>query len=363
MELPLTSQERVSLAMRSLYQSYGYCQYKVSKFEEYDFYAQNKKFLSGDQILSFVDTNGKLMALKPDITLAIIRNTKGDERTRKLWYTENVYRVPRGGYGFSEIMQTGLECLGEVDLYATAEVLMLAAESLAIISPAYVMTLSHMGLLTGLVSAYDIPDDVAGRIRHCFSEKNRHALAAVCREAELDGKAQDLLSELCTMAGPADEVCAGLSALDLPEKSLAAAEELRKVCAALSAFGNYNVNIDLSITSDTDYYNGVLFRGFVDGVAAAVLAGGRYDQLMNRMGKKGSAIGFAVYVSELELLLSAKQEKDVDVVLVYGKDSDPATLAEKAKALIAQGKTVRVQPDSDPAVSYGELVRAGEREA
>ncbi len=363
MNLPLTPSERVSLALRSLYQSYGYCQYKVSKFEEYDFYAQNKSFLSGEQILSFSDTNGKLMALKPDITLSIIKNTKGDERTRKLWYTENVYRVPRGGYGFSEIVQTGLECLGEVDLYATAEVLMLAAESLATISPSYVMTLSHMGLLTGLVSAFGIPDALAGQIRRSFSEKNRHALAGICREAGLKEEDVTLFGELCMLAGSADEICGRLLALDLPEASLSAARELRDICGALKAFGDYRINIDLSITSDTDYYNGVLFRGFVDGVASAVLSGGRYDQLMNRMGKRGSAIGFAVYISELELMLAEKRDHDVDVVLVYQKGTDPAALASQAKALIAQGKTVRVQPDSDPAVRYGICIRAGEGKA
>ena len=360
MQSPLSTSEQVSLAMRSLYQSYGYRQYKVSKFEEYDFYAQNKNFLSSDQILSFVDTNGRLMALKPDITLSIIKNTRDDERTRKLWYTENVYRVPRGGYGFSEIVQTGLECLGSVDLYTTAEVLMLAAESLKAVGCGYVLNLSHMGILTGFAGNLDIPEETAVRIRRCFSEKNRHALAAVCAEAGLSSEVTELFTELCTLAGPAETVLDRLFALDLPGSCKDAAAELQAVCRALNAFGDYPVCIDLSITDDTDYYNGVLFHGYIDGVAQAVLSGGRYDQLMNRLGKKGSAIGFAVYISELELLLAERNEFDVDAVLCYPEGADPAAVAEKAKQIAASGRTVRVQSETDPAVSCRTLVRFGE---
>jgi ATP phosphoribosyltransferase regulatory subunit len=264
--------------------------------------------------------------------------------------------VPRGGYGFSEIMQTGLECLGAVDLYATAEVLMLAAESLAAIGPAYVLNLSHMGILKGMVDDLALDDETAGQIRRAISGKNRHGLAAICAEAGLPPEASARFGELCTMAGPAEEVCKALLGIGLPQAAETAVYELRDVCRALGGFGPYRVGIDLSITDDTDYYNGVIFRGFLDGVAQAVLSGGRYDSLMNRLGKTGNAIGFAVYLSELELVLAEKRAYDVDTVLCYEEGTDPALLAAKAKALIAEGRSVRVQPDSKPAVSYREKI-------
>jgi len=147
----LDKTERISLALRELYQKHGYRQYRVSRFEEYDLYAQNRSFLGEERILTFSDTDGRLMALKPDVTLSVIKNTRDDERLRKMWYDENVYRADRNGYGFQEIQQTGLECVGPIDRYAMAEVVMLAAESLATISPAYVLDLSHLGLLTGVL--------------------------------------------------------------------------------------------------------------------------------------------------------------------------------------------------------------------
>ena len=83
MDLTFKYEESTVFALRSLYSKYGYSQYKMNKFEEYDLYVKNKDFLISDSVITFTDTNGKLMALKPDVTLSIIKNTK-DEETRKL---------------------------------------------------------------------------------------------------------------------------------------------------------------------------------------------------------------------------------------------------------------------------------------
>ena len=131
-QLSLGFGEKVILALRSLYDGYGYTQYKMSKFEEYDLYARNKDFLISDGVITFTDTNGKLMALKPDVTLSIVKNSRDAVGVQKLYYNENVYRISRGSQSFREIMQVGLECLGDIDDYCLTEVLFLAARSLPI---------------------------------------------------------------------------------------------------------------------------------------------------------------------------------------------------------------------------------------
>ena len=153
----LNPDERILYTLRELYRSYGYLFYKVSKFEEYDLYLENKDFLDTRQLLTFTDTDGRLMALKPDITLSIAKNSKPDGGMQKVCYTENVYRAPNHG-GFREIPQTGLECIGEIDLYAMSEVVMLAVRSLEAISAQSVLDLSHLGVLAGLLA--DCPRSV-----------------------------------------------------------------------------------------------------------------------------------------------------------------------------------------------------------
>ena len=75
-EQTLSFGEKMTFSLRSLYEQYGYARYKMSKFEEYDLYARNKDFLISDSVITFTDTNGRLMALKPDVTLSIVKNSK-----------------------------------------------------------------------------------------------------------------------------------------------------------------------------------------------------------------------------------------------------------------------------------------------
>ena len=61
--LLLKKDEQAVLSLRSLYENYGYSQYKMNKFEAYDLYAKNKDFLVSDKVITFNDADGKLMAL------------------------------------------------------------------------------------------------------------------------------------------------------------------------------------------------------------------------------------------------------------------------------------------------------------
>ena len=92
----LRADERISIELRKLYQQYGYLPYKVNQFEEYDLYMRNKRFLMSENVIAFSDMDGKLMAMKPDVTLSVIKNTSDGQDTTKVSYAERVYRVPRG---------------------------------------------------------------------------------------------------------------------------------------------------------------------------------------------------------------------------------------------------------------------------
>ena len=148
----LRSDEQTIFRLRGLYENYGYRRFKMSKFEAYDLYVRNKDFLVSDRMITFTDARGVLMALKPDVTLSIIKNTRENEPgPRKVYYNETVYRSGKGDEGFQEIMQTGLECIGDLDLYHIYEVTALAVRSLAAISPDYVLDVSHVGLVSGFM--------------------------------------------------------------------------------------------------------------------------------------------------------------------------------------------------------------------
>ena len=106
----LKPDEKVCLELRGLYEQFGYKKYKMSKFEEYSLYVENKDFLGTDKVITFTDLDGRLLALKPDVTLSIIKNTNATQQeNEKLYYQENVYRENRESHTFTEINQMGLE--------------------------------------------------------------------------------------------------------------------------------------------------------------------------------------------------------------------------------------------------------------
>ena len=335
-------EETVISQLAELYESYGYSYYKVSRFEEYDLYARNRNFLSGGQILTFNDADGRLMALKPDVTLSIVKNTKDDEGMKKIYYKENVYRVPRSGSGFKEIMQSGLECIGDIDRYATGEVIMLAASSLESVSSEYILDISHIGITAGILEGTD--DETADAILTAMSEKNAPMLEKICEKDRLPQEKKQLLEQLIRLYEPIGTGIERLKNMELPKECREAVTELEELCDVLKLYGiDKNIYLDFSIICDTDYYNGIFFKGFIAGIAESVLSGGRYDNLMRRMGKKSGAIGFAVYLNQLENLEAKTDRYDADVLITYSEGSDMKKIIEAAGSCIAAGKSVRVQ--------------------
>ena len=356
----LRPDERAGLMLRELYHRHGYQPYRMSKFEPYDLYAKNKSFLVSEHILTFTDTDGRLMALKPDVTLSIIKNIQPSAQTlEKVYYSENVYRTSTAFMGYREIMQTGLECVGALDLPAMGEVLALAAESLGLLSGAYLLDLGHVGLVSGLL-AEQAEDSVRARLLTELGRKNASAIRALCAQAGLSHETAEKLCRLSRTYGPAPEILPQLRELASGQEARAALEELEGLCRILERLELLGrVSLDFSIVNDMRYYNGVIFRGYLPGLASGVLAGGRYDNLLRRMGKTGGAIGFAVYLDQLERL-EGDSMYDVDVLLLYDPQDDPAAVAERAQALTAAGRSVRVERSVPQRLRYRELVRFSE---
>ena len=329
----LKQDEAAMLQLRSLYRAYGYSPFKMSKFEEYDLYVRNKSFLVSDDIITFTDKSGKLMALKPDVTLSIVKNSKDTGGIQKVYYNETVYRVPGGGQSYKEIMQVGLECLGDLDRYCLSEVLLLADRSLAQISADYMLEVSHLGIVSAVLDRMGLSDGARQEVLACVGAKNTHRVEELCAEQGAD--CGELKALIATYGAP-ETVLAALRDL-LPAADGGMVDELESV---LSAVPSEKVRVDFSVLQDTNYYNGIVFKGFLDGIPTRVLSGGQYDYLMRRMGKKAGAIGFAVYLDLLEDLRREPEAYDYDVVLLYDDSVPAAAVAKEIRRQTERGLRV-----------------------
>lgn len=326
--------------LNRLYEQYGYRKFRMSKFEDYDLYARNRDFLKQDHIITFTDADGSLKALKPDITLSIMKNNSGG--SEKVYYNENVYREMGGT--FREILQVGVESVGQIDPYAEAEVIALAARSLALLSEEYVLDLSDVNFVGCLLDQMGLDGPVRERALSLIARKNAPGLRAMEEQGELtEAQTADLL-ELVELYAPLKEGIERVGRLARDSGAWEALRQLSLTAELLSAFGLADrVRLDFSLVNSMDYYNGVIFQGFLPGLHTPVLSGGRYDNLPRKMGKQVGAIGFALYMGLLEGRLGGERRYDADILLTYGPDAELGALAAFAEALRASGRSVRCE--------------------
>lgn len=354
----LKETELAAFKLRSLYKNYGYRSFKMSKFEEYDLYVRNKDFLQGNGVITFSDTGGELLALKPDVTLSIIKNTTDEPGcVSKLYYTENVYRISGATHRFKEIMQTGIECIGDVSSYSVYEVLYLAAKSLSLISQNFVLDISHMGVVKAIIGSITDDKVLADELTALLSQKNRHEAQALLSERGCSKEKSETLLSLISLHGKPADVLPKLSELCTDEISLAAYGELSEILALFdSSDFSDRIRLDFSVINNMSYYNGIVFRGFIDGIPEGVLAGGRYGALMQSMGRRSDAIGFAIYLDMLEEL-SSVASFDVDVLLLVSTDSSAESVRCAVEKIVSSGRSVSAQTEIPQKLRYKELIR------
>lgn len=324
----LKPQERVSLQLRLLYEQAGFRQYHMGRFEEYGLYQENRRFLSSEQVITFTDLDGRLLALKPDVTLSIAKNAQvEDGGCGRFYYSENVYRPSQESHTFQEISQMGLECIGAVDGAVTAQAVSLAIQSLALTGQDFVLELSHMGFVTGLFDAVGAPEGIRPRLLTCIRDRNAHELQKYAAEAGLSKQGTDALCRLSALSGPWETVLDAAESLALNAAMGGALAELRALCAALAEQGRTeHLELDLSLVNDMEYYNGLVLQGYLAGLPRAVLKGGRYDPLAEQFRPGARAIGFALYLDELDRLAETPAEAGervmVNVALPKGRLGD-----------------------------------------
>lgn len=360
-DLVFNNTEKAVFALRELFSNYGFKQYKMSKFEEYDLYAKNKDFLLSENVITFTDTDGHLMALKPDVTLSIIKNGKDKQGLEKVFYNETVYRVSKGTKSFKEFMQVGLECFGDIDEYEIVEVLYLATQSLKIVSDDYLLDISHLDFVKGLFNSVGLSYDGSKKVIKCLAEKNAQGVFNACIEQGLSTDQANLIKSLVSIYGNPKTVIEKLYALKLNEQCLCSLQSLENIVNALCDLGvGDKIRIDFSVVNDMNYYNGMVFNGFISGIPTSILSGGQYDNLMGKMQRKDKAIGFAVYLDELEKLVNVENDFDTDVAIEYGNCRNLNKINTVVKQIIDGGERVFSAKIIPEKLKYRRLIKIKE---
>lgn len=346
-------EESVIGELTSLFERRGYKRYKPGCFEEYSLYQENKDFLISKNVITFTGLGGKLLAMRPDVSLSVIKHTDAEEGTaEKLFYHEKVYRQPAEGGDFREISQTGAEIVGDVDEVCEAELCSLICETLACVSKSYLLDISHMGFTEGLLSEFKGYESV---LYEYLKKKDLHDFDALAREAGFSERAKGAFKAAVSVGGKASLAIEEAEKIVLNDEMKTALDEMKRLVGRMERFGfGDKVSINFSIANDADYYNGLIFNGYIGGVPRPVLSGGRYDKLIKKLGKDGGAIGFALYLGEIERYFKT-DEGYVDTLVIYDKNCQDKAL-DVQRLYNGMGSSVRLSRRELKSLRYGNVI-------
>jgi ATP phosphoribosyltransferase regulatory subunit len=322
----------------------------MRRFEEYGLYLENKSFLKSENVLTFTNPDGELMALKPDVTLSIVKHARRErEGIERVYYQESVYSYSAVNREVAEIEQMGIEAMGDADGYVVSEVVRLAVESLKLIGLPYVLDVGHMGFTTALLDGAGLTPGQQAQVLSMIRRKSAHELEAYLAQQRIGTDDAARIVQMTKLAGPFAAVYPSALNLSKNEQTSAALGELKALYDTLDAADAAEaLRLDLSMLNELDYYNGIVFQGYMQGAPRAVLSGGRYDLLMRRFGKQADGIGFAVYLDELNRVLSDRRALDADILALYGEGDDVSLLHQAVFDLAAQGLRVITSKGKKP---------------
>ena len=338
--LPRAAHRRRALAERVLgvFEAWGYARLITPVFEHADVLERGLGHGAKASAIRFVEPGtGEVVALRPDITPQVARivatRLADVEGPLRLCYEGMVMRLG-SELGQREILQAGIELVGASAPAGDAEVLAVAAATLAATQlPELRLDIGHVAAARHVLAGAP-DDDTRRRLSAALARKDRAGLRTAARG--LPGEIAPLAEALGSLWGPAEPTLERARALPWPADVRAALDQLAAVLAAFAALADPPappLTIDLGDLRGFDYYTGVRFAPYSGGAPDAVLRGGRYDELIGRYGRPHTATGFAV---DLEALAQAQRALGIDApavkrgVAVFGDNA--AAVARELRA-------------------------------
>lgn len=335
--------------LAELFKGFGYSEVVTPGIEFYDLFSGSSRNFQQESMYKLTDSKGRLIAMRPDSTIPIARlastRLKDAKLPLRLYYNQTIYENNALLKGRSdEFVQAGTELIGGENIKrADYEALCMAVEALAEFDKEnFRLEIGHIGYFKELVQRLDVDDRVREEIRLLISAKNYPALNDLLDEVG-DNQITNALKQLPRLFGGI-EVFDKAAELFTDEKIASILEHLKEVYHRLSSLGyEGKISVDLGIVSHTDYYTGIVFKGYLSGVGQSVLKGGRYDGLLAEFGNPCPAVGFGVNCDAVANYLRknclAPTLKTPDCV-VYGEKGYVVEAIAFARKLVRDGMIV-----------------------
>ena len=335
--------------VHSIFKSRGYSELITPSIEFYDVFNHNSGYFPQERLFKLTDCKGRLLVLRPDNTVPIARivatRLKDTVLPMRLYYNQCVFTMEPSLKGRSaQTVQTGIELIGSSSKMADLEVISTAIEVLSSCSDGeFSLEIGDIRFFRELVDKLDATSEQKETIRDYIEAKNYPALNDML-DSIGKNEITHALKRLPRLFG-GEEVFEKASKLFSDEKIDAVLESLKDLYNKVSAIiGSGRLTVDLGMVNRTDYYTGVIIKGYLEGYGEEVLSGGRYDKLIADFGYDVPATGFAVTVdavTQVELKHKPVKAAPVEVIVFAEKGFEMEALA-KADVLRKDGKKVEI---------------------
>ena len=279
------------------YEMSGFRKVETPVIENYDLITAIDRSINQENLYKLTDNTGHLLALRPDNTTPIARiaatKLRNAELPQKLYYNQNIYRINTDYSGKrNEILQSGIELIGESGLKADLLCIMTALEALKSLGLKCKLEIGHVGFFNALLKELDLDDEEAATVRNFVEMKNFVSLNMFDKNLQ-----NEKIRKLPLLYGDNEvfEEAAELASGNRDAND--ALDYVKKVYDLLDSAGYAEtIMVDMGIVHKFDYYTGIVFRGYIEGAGEPVLKGGRYDNLISAFGYDLPATGFAINV-------------------------------------------------------------------
>lgn len=360
-----SAKKQIENTLAGIFKAYGYDEVKTPTFEYYDVFMQ----WHDESVLKFFDASGKILALRPDVTMPIARMaaTKFTDKMPPLrfCYTANAFRNTEGYQGAlqKEFTQSGIELIGVNSADADAEVIAVIINAIKSTGlESFQIDIGHANFFNGLVKQAGLNKDAALVLHKLLDRKDFLGIEEILESAEVTGEIKSIISELPSLFGDI-EVLKRAEGFSLCNEAKSALANLQEVYNILCDYGcEQYISVDLGMVQELDYYTGIMFKGFTRGMGFAICGGGRYDSLIGSFGKSMPATGAAIGVDRL---LSALYRQGSDFKapvhdsLICYEEGYRKTAIVIADALRAQGLVIEMYVGGNKPEDYAAAKNIG----
>jgi ATP phosphoribosyltransferase regulatory subunit len=323
-------------------------------FDYHDLFARGMGEEKAGRTYRFVDRDGALLALRPELTSLVARTVatrfKDKKRPLRLCYSGEVFRYDEPTERSArEFHQLGVEHIGRPVIAADIEILLIAAEVLAALGlDDFRIALSHVDFFNGVAEHLKLDESGRARLRELIDRRSSLALAEFLKDVapQIEEARRLDFCRLTNIAGKDGAIARARQVL-IDERSRAAVEQIADIYSTMAELGlKDNFDVDLGDAGGLEYYTGLTFKVYVPGWNVEIGSGGRYDNLIANFGAPEPAVGFSFALDGLVGAVSHRFPQSswsgAETTNEVESDSDLVRTFKKARNLRLQSERVKI---------------------